>query len=393
MERGDRDIVFPTTMEYKRVNVLTTLGIILVAAVTVSFLYFDQDFGNEIGAAISGSRAAVATFADNASMQPYKGVPRHIFFHSLVVYPELAYSHDGIVDSNAKTYEEYMITRDQFEKILAALYSNNYVLVDIHSIYGTNADGTVYQKEPLVPKGKKPLILSIDDLNYYYDMRGRGFADKLVLDGNGDVATEIVTPDGKTEVTRDGDIVPILDDFVKAHPDFSVNGAKGVIAETGYNGVLGYRTQASSSTDPAYMTDYRKGQVTAAEEVVARLKATGWIFASHSYSHRDAFSSGAITLDQVQTDISEWHDQVQNVVGPTDIFIGPFGQVFKPGDPRRQAYVDAGFRMLAGVGMDAYLQYFKNAVVMDRADIDDLRMTTTPDLLKQYFDAKTILGQ
>ena len=33
-----------------------------------------------------------------------------------------------------------------------------------------------------MPKGKKPLILSIDDMNYYEYMRGNGYADRLVLD-------------------------------------------------------------------------------------------------------------------------------------------------------------------------------------------------------------------
>ena len=31
------------------------------------------------------------------------------------------------------------------------------------------------------------------------------------------------------------------------HPDFSLNGQKGVVALTGYNGVLGYRTNETDS--------------------------------------------------------------------------------------------------------------------------------------------------
>ena len=36
--------------------------------------------------------------------------------------------------------------------------------------------------------------------------------------------------------------MPIVDDFVREHPDFSYRGDKGTIALTGYNGVLGYRS-------------------------------------------------------------------------------------------------------------------------------------------------------
>ena len=34
------------------------------------------------------------------------------------------------------------------------------------------------------------------------------------------------------------DLVPLLDDFIKEHPDFSYRGAKACIAFTGYNGIL-----------------------------------------------------------------------------------------------------------------------------------------------------------
>ena len=43
--------------------------------------------------------------------------------------------------------------------------------------------------------------------------------------------------------------MPILNKFVKEHPDFSLNGEKGVVALTGYEGVLGYRTNELNSKD------------------------------------------------------------------------------------------------------------------------------------------------
>ena len=44
-------------------------------------------------------------------------------------------------------------------------------------------------------------------------------------------------------------MVPLIDAFVKKHPDFSYRGAKGTLALTGYNGVLGYRTSKSQYGD------------------------------------------------------------------------------------------------------------------------------------------------
>lgn len=61
-----------------------------------------------------------------------------------------------------------------------------------------------------------------------------GFADKLVVDSNNEISTVVRTPEGEEQITRDGDIVPILDDYIKENLDFSYKGAKGVLAVTGY---------------------------------------------------------------------------------------------------------------------------------------------------------------
>jgi hypothetical protein len=211
-------------------------------------------------------------------------------------------------------------------------------------------------------------------------MKGRGFADKLVLDQDGNVTTQVITPDNKTIITRDGDTIPILDDFIKAHPDFSVDGAKGLIALTGYEGILGYRTD-----DPT--------QADGAKKIVEKLKETGWKFASHSYSHDEVFLKGAISLADLKTDTQNWENQIEPLVGNTDIYVGPFGQIFKESDARRKYLISQGFKMFFGVGMDMYLHYYPDDAVMDRADIDGYRLSTTPNLLKPYFDPQLVIDK
>ncbi len=310
----------------------------------------------------------------------YTGKIYHIFFHSLVIYPELGF----LNDDRGRQFRKYMVTKDEFEKILPLLYENNFVLIDIKSIYKVNPDGTVTKKDLYLPPGKKPLIISLDDLSYYRFDQGFGFAHKLVLDQNGNVATEIITPEGKDEITRDGDVVPILDDFIKLHSDFSQNGVKGVIALTGFDGVLGYRTEFWSS--------HRDSEIAAAKIIIEKLKATGWQFANHSYAHDQPFREGSISLEGLKRDIDLWNNEVRPLVGPTDIYIGPFGQVFKPDDPRRQYIISQGYKFVAGVGMDLYLNYFPNYVMMDRADIDGYRLLATPFFLKDYFDPQKVLS-
>lgn len=84
-------------------------------------------------------------------------------------------------------------------------------------------------------------------INHYMD--GDGFATKLVVDDEGKVRNEYVEDDGSISV-GDYDMVPLIDRFVEKHPDFSYRGAKGIVALTGYNGILGYRTDQSYETRP-----------------------------------------------------------------------------------------------------------------------------------------------
>lgn len=51
-----------------------------------------------------------------------------------------------------------------------------------------------------------------------------------------------MTLDDGTVTTGDYDLVPILEKFCEQHPDFSYKGARAVLAFTGYEGILGYRT-------------------------------------------------------------------------------------------------------------------------------------------------------
>lgn len=310
----------------------------------------------------------------------YKGKIYQVFFHSLILYPKLAFTKD----SEGQGFRDYMVTRSEFEKILPILYQKNFVLINPHLLLNIHPDGTVSKRDLYLPPGKKPLILSLDDVNYYTEKRSHGFANRLILDKDGNVATEITTPDKKTIVTRDGDTIPLIDDFVVAHPDFSLHGAKGVIAVTGYQGILGYDTELLNSPD--YQSNVEK-----VKAIVKRLKETGWKFASHSYSHEVPFRTDSISLAELTRDTELWDTQVRPLVGDTDIFIGPFGQVFQPEDARRSYLVSKGFKQLYGVGMDLYQNYFPNYFMMDRANIDGIRIVKTPEKLHEFFEAKDVI--
>lgn len=301
----------------------------------------------------------------------FAGVVPHIFFHSLIVYPELAYHANK---KKVSLYKNNMITVAQFNTMLQQLYDNHFVLVDSRSLYSFDSQGVVSEKKLQVPVGKKPLIISIDDLNYYRSNKGNGFADKLVVD-NGNIAVQVTTSSGKKVITRDGDVVPLIDKFIEQHPDFSFNGAKGIIGVTGYDGILGYRTQQKGASGIK--------EQKALQPVVDALKKSGWIFASHSFSHEKGYLNGDIPKSRLATDLTLFQKQVIPFIGDTNIFIIPFGKTFADSDPRMKMIRDAGFNVIYGVGLDEYVKYFNNYVVMDRIDIDGYRLVHNKQWLYQ----------
>ncbi|MDF2722235.1 MAG: glycoside hydrolase/deacetylase [Paenibacillus sp.] len=317
---------------------------------------------------------------DEKDWPVYRGPIEHIFFHPLIAYPELAF--DG--DRMSQGYDDWFVTVQEFDKIIESLYKNNYMLIDLNAIFEmkeSNGKVEMERKELRIPKGKKPLVLSIDDMNYYDYMREDGNVYKLVLDAKGDVATYTVKPQGGELVSHDNEIVPILDEFVKKHSDFSLHGAKGLIALTGYQGILGYRTNETESPD------YSKEKA-AVLKVIKRLKETGWSFASHGYDHLDARKA---SNDRFMTDTAKWKEEVESLIGPTVIYVYPYGSSVLPGDPKYTALLNAGFHVLCSVGPTPYLKWMSDSLMMDRRHIDGMALQSQGEKLLNLFDANEVV--
>lgn len=163
---------------------------------------------------------------DGVTYAAYDGIVEHLFFHPVVAYPELAF--DG--DAQANGIDDYMVTVDEYNKILQSVYDKGYVLVDIGDVWSetTGEDGQpkMVRNTLYLPEGKKPLILSYDDTNYYEYMLANGFTYKLVIGEDGKIASWGKDPQGNEVTSRDLDAIPILDKFVEEHPDFSPFGAR-----------------------------------------------------------------------------------------------------------------------------------------------------------------------
>lgn len=149
----------------------------------------------------------------------------HVFFHSLIIDTSKAF--DG--DSREKGYNQVMTTKDEFMKILQSMYDRGFVLVRLHDVAyeTTGEDGNPHFVEGniMLPPGKQPFVMSQDDVCYYEYMEKDGFATKMIIGEDGRPTNEMKLDDGSVLVGS-YDLVPLLQDFIDEHPDFSYKGAK-----------------------------------------------------------------------------------------------------------------------------------------------------------------------
>ena len=324
----------------------------------------------------------------------------HIFYHSLIVDPSKAF--DG--DYKQGGYDQVMTTMSEFNQITQTMYDKGYVMVSIYDLAQIDENGVMQGKEVYLPEGKIPFVLSQDDVCYYHSQDGDGIATKLVVDGDGRVRNEYVEDDGSISV-GDYDVVPLIDRFVEAHPDFSYHGAKGIVALTGYNGILGYRTDISYQTRPDDLNDDKKAWLDAhpdfdldteragAKAVADAMKAEGWIFASHTWGHKNISS---VSMERLMTDTQNFKENVDPLIGGTDIIIFAFGADINDGgdytgDEKFEYLKSQGYNYYCNVDSSRYFVQIRDGYFrMGRRNVDGYRMYYNPEMLADLFDASAV---
>lgn len=254
---------------------------------------------------IAAARAELES--EKAALVDYTDDIPHIFLHSLIVYPEMIFTD---LATPMGGYNSGFSEKAEFEKILPQLYERGYVLYDLDKLW-VKQDGKMVRQKIMLPEGKTPLILSVDDVAYAY---GDGYAQQLFVDDSGELMYRVNNPSGGVDIIPDGDVMGVVDAFVAEHPDFSYQGHKGTIALTGFQGAFGYDYDIPEQADQMRV-------------VVAALKERGWNFASHSYTHNrvNNFYGPGCSVEKISYDINKWVDHVVPCIGETRLFIAPFG--------------------------------------------------------------------
>lgn len=322
------------------------------------------------GAEAMCSSAELATY-------PASGAVAHFFTHALIAHPEIAFDSANAMSVH---YDRDCITPSEFKAVLSSLYERGYVLVDIAKTY--TSSGSARRRDFSFPAGKKPLVLSFDDINYYVKKMNLGMNDRLDVDERGRFFTYTEKADEK--ISYDNEVVTVLENFIAAHPDFSFDGARGVLCLTGFDGVLGYRTNRDSPT--------RASELGRAKRVIAALKAQGWKFACHSYGH---YHMKKLSARRFMLDTDRWLGEVSPLVGDTDIYVYPYGE-WEISDGERMsakhAYLkEKGFRLFCGVGAkDYFTLHCGDNLFMDRKPLDGYSLRARANEYAPYFDAAAV---
>ena len=244
----------------------------------------------------------------------------HIYVRNLIADEDKAFSSD-----KGQDYDDDCITVSEFENILLQLYENDYVLVGIHDIASMQniktESGSVRKivwGSIELPEGKKPFILSEENVCYSKGQGKDGFATKLILLEDGTITCEM--DDGENIQYGDFDVVPVLEKFITEHPDFSYRGARAILGVSGSEGVFGYQTSYKNKKDDGY-----EEEIKTAAAVADRLKELGYELGCNGY-HYAGMSAASMDDETLMNEMENWKREVGTIIGNTDILIFPYGE-------------------------------------------------------------------
>lgn len=304
-------------------------------------------------------------------------------------------------DNLAGLYNRNFVSTGEFKKILEQLYNNGYVLVDFSSFTGSNVDASgkdlFFDKTIYLPEGKKPIMITETLVNYFNYMigdgddkkpnaKGDGFAYKLVVQ-NGEIKARYMDAQGQ-DLVGDYDLVPILESFLKTHPDFSYQGARAILAVTGSEGIFGYRI--TSDYISILGQDYVTQEIAECKTLVQALRDKGYTLACFTYANKDYKK---LSVNQINQDLQSWITQIAPVIGNVNVFVFAQSSDIDYTGPAFQPIYDAGFRYFVSNGTATAAQVNNSYVYQKRLMVTGNTMQWNPQMFTKnnIFDPAAVL--
>ncbi|MFA7148182.1 MAG: hypothetical protein WC109_05090 [Syntrophomonadaceae bacterium] len=82
-----------------------------------------------------------------------------------------------------------------------------------------------------------------------------------------------------------------------------------------------------------------------------------------------------LRLERLVADTLKWKAEVEPLVGPSKVYIYPFGSRVSPEDARFRYLQQSGFKVFCAVGSEPYIRFGPEYLLMDRRHIDGIRPT------------------
>lgn len=295
--------------------------------------------------------------------------------------------------------DQSLLLVNEFAQILEQLYEAGYVLVDSRSF--VSEDGKLHGIP--CPKGKKPLVIVLEDFYCSLPRAESGMAWRLDLNERGQVEGVLLHRDGSEESDRSYSAIGILEDFIEGHPDFSFNGATGVIALVGQYGIFGYpvadvqdlalrKDAAGMEPDVPELspTDFSANRKKV-EAIVTALASRNWRIASGTYSR---LSLPFVSMDEISRDLAMTAMWVEPYTGEITALYCPFGDHIEGNPQKTRLYTEAGYTLQSGYGTWAYWQGGDGYVYVSRTQLSGtaLRQPSTVNL-NRFFDPDKVLDK
>lgn len=278
--------------------------------------------------------------------------------------------------------ESGMISCGEFVNLLEQLYNNDYVLIN----------PSPYKKYPqeltnvVVPEGKKPLIMLLDQYQYSSQYCEAGTVEQLAFDQEN---KEVFSRDKANltgQVKGKQDAIVLLEDFIKEHSDFSFDGGKAIIALTVDENILGYTVNDKQTAriverhqqleldpyiledkDQAERQEFYKLQTEDLKKLLQGLLAKGYSFANSGYS-----GAAMNQLDQsdFEEEITDWEQLVQPLVGQVHALSFPAGSHVYDNQTKLKFLTDKGYNNMYSLSSKPFNMLAKNFIHFDATPIN-----------------------
>ena len=222
----------------------------------------------------------------------YIGHITHFTLNPLIAFP------NTFSKNNLNNEENFNFI--EFESILNQLYKDNFILINLNQITPKNIQDNKIKLT--LPQNKKPLLLTFKNLDY--SNKNIGFIDKYIVDRNKKISCYTKQEYNNERVSQTNDFIPLLENFITNHPDFTYQNARANLIINGSKGFLGYNIE--------HTFEHYKHELRELSKVTKQLKKLGYHFIYGGYNTSKNHNDN--TKTSIESDFSFYKKHLSKII-------------------------------------------------------------------------------